>query len=774
MTNTPASAFAHTNNNTPASASALPPPTQTATQQLQLPLTCRFSVPEITNNMPSLIAVIKDHPILRALLNANAKVKARIIAFIQNLPIFRRIFNGYAGNPIAKFTRFWKLCRLICGNYKAELNKLHERYGMLSNVAMTDALANSKTGPIVQVGPNEFSVSGHEGRLRFIAKQSQTAALHLPPAIETLEQNLKLPNLCRNEHIIEDIGMKLIAQLAQAAAQGQAVNVNKLVTRYAYDVSTAAMTGESSGYLDNASDPANIDAELKQWKVNSIICGSYLRFHPTIKSFLERFGFGKVYNKIQDILSISDATAVASAEQPKQTDFLSDDELESKIVLTLAGADPAAILMNKAIDYIYKTPDVLKRLRTEIKASGLPSNPSLNEIIHKKLHMPFLHAILLECKRLDPIYVSGLTHISPDDGITASGMQVPSGAMVKPIAVVQHINKETVIGDADMWRPTRWLSNATAELKKLVSAFNHAGSPGTVAEFHTITACKVIIQLFTNFNVVADDLNAAQIHSITSTQSTQDTPVKVTQSPSPTIGATTNINTDGLQVFEQYLGVDGTETMFKLFNPGAKGPGAFSRTPIRTRPFENNADLFRLRDAVKSVYYNRLRVEKLQDNTILLGTKGSVDHCIRNPRSRPQMMRAARPQAIQNTGWGSWAAKEHVRVEHTKSTESWAEQKQQIESKKTDAAANTMTFKQTFKQTGESINGELGGRRRVLGTEVTVEDGSAKANGGAGTEVRVGNFTSDKKPRAIPPHLKREFEADWVARSAVSPLTMSA
>ncbi|EME89770.1 uncharacterized protein MYCFIDRAFT_89926 [Pseudocercospora fijiensis CIRAD86] len=654
-------------------------------------------------------------------------------------PIFRNLFNGFSGNRVAKVTFLWKLYHQLVGDYQTKLKVLHERHG-----------------PIVQVAPGEFSVSGKEGSLRFIGRlPASTQGLLNPPAIKVLQDACKMQNLFDRERVIDGRNQALQQHFVNAANDQRQIDLTKLFARYAYDLVITTTTGKPAGFLDINADPAKIDSAIKNWKFDAIIVGSYLRYNKYIKPKRENRLFSSVSEAStattdEKLAATHDTDGISPLHEIKPSSLINASDHEAMTVLALAAADPAIILVTKALSYVYNNHDILHSLRAEFKASGISHVPTFKELILNKSRLPLLHAVLLECIRLHPIYISGLSYIAPDDGFRANGLEIPAGNLITPTCVVEHVNPEA-FGNSGVWDPARWLNGATAELKRLLPAFNldngRGANPDTVAEFHSLIASKIIIQVVTNFDIAGDSLKTAKIAVADGAQNA----ASITEASNDRVGQTTPATLGAMDRLEQYLGADGVRLLLTRFNPDATGRGSWGREPLRVGPLGTRDDFYDLLRSVKSIYGGRLSLDQAPDKTVVIGTKAMIEYTknkAKTTTTRPVSQPIKKQESVPAAGkrlvvgaWGEFAVKEHERQEGFKTKESWEAQKKQNEEAAQEAKASPPAqapqFKATWKQTGIGANG----KRKVVSTQTTLEPSASPAPVAA--------------PRTLPPHLRK-------------------
>ena len=97
------------------------------------------------------------------------------------------------------------------------------------------------------------------------------------------------------------------------------------------------------------------------------------------------------------------------------------------MVLLLSEADPTIAHILAALYFAYQTSDLVEALREEIRDANLDQTPKIKDLIHKKLQMPLLYAVLQESLRLIRTQTAGSIHTVPKDGITIAERHITEG-----------------------------------------------------------------------------------------------------------------------------------------------------------------------------------------------------------------------------------------------------------------------------------------------------------------------------------------------------------
>lgn len=352
-------------------------------------------------------------------------------------PLIQRIFNGTPGPLLAKLSPLWKIYHVLRGTYRRLTTRLHERYGNLAPPLMRSGTHHSQfTGPLVQVGPNEYSLA--DKGLVDVPNLTRTYFAVEQSALEKLEESVRMANVFRYEPLIEKCNYQLLCMFANAAAKEEPLELSPLLDRYAYETMLATTTGQLAGFLDENLDAHRIQSHLKSWKFFAVLYGSYLKFHPLIAKILYSCGLrgNSQHNLFEGTTrghgsdsTPEDASNDSFLDNHNEERGLLADDTEARIALTLAGADPAVALIRTALRYIYSDTTLLEQLREEIDSAGLSDTPLFTELIGQRSKMPLLHAVLLECIRLNPPLQTGPAYTTSEENF-----QVGEHLMTKDVS----------------------------------------------------------------------------------------------------------------------------------------------------------------------------------------------------------------------------------------------------------------------------------------------------------------------------------------------------
>lgn len=120
----------------------------------------------------------------------------------------------------------------------------------------------------------------------------------------------------------------------------------------------------------------------------------------------------------------------------------------------LAGADTTAIVQKGVIYHLLRNPLAEAKLRAELDSAGLSFPSSFAET----KDLPYLDAVIKEGLRMHPPVGNILERIVPTAGLALrDGRVIAPGTIVGMNQWVVSRNKEIYGGDADVFRPERWL-----------------------------------------------------------------------------------------------------------------------------------------------------------------------------------------------------------------------------------------------------------------------------------------------------------------------------
>ena len=203
-------------------------------------------------------------------------------------------------------------------------------------------------------------------------------------------------------------------------------------------------------------------------------------------------GFGNITNisiqHLTDRLQGKDS----NYHDPSQPDFL-DKFIEAKekfpdvvddmqiisylMINMIAGADTTGTVLDAALYFSLKHPQVWTRLRAEIAPQAASDAPVVSYKTAKEY--PYLNAVIREAMRCHPPVAMNLERYVPQGGLTLpNGQYVPARSVVGLNPYIVGHNESIWGADVDTFRPERWLWNEAceteAEFQTRLRTMNHA------------------------------------------------------------------------------------------------------------------------------------------------------------------------------------------------------------------------------------------------------------------------------------------------------------
>lgn len=131
-------------------------------------------------------------------------------------------------------------------------------------------------------------------------------------------------------------------------------------------------------------------------------------------------------------------------------------------VATITGAafDTTAISLRLILYHIYNNPDVLARLRAELRNATAEKSTERGTIQLLSLteleQLPFLTACLTEGLRMMPALGTRMARIAPDRDIMYGSWSIPAGTPVGMTTIMMHMDK-TIYPEPKQFEPDRWM-----------------------------------------------------------------------------------------------------------------------------------------------------------------------------------------------------------------------------------------------------------------------------------------------------------------------------
>ncbi|KAK8863366.1 cytochrome P450 oxidoreductase [Apiospora arundinis] len=175
-----------------------------------------------------------------------------------------------------------------------------------------------------------------------------------------------------------------------------------------------------------------------------------------------------------------------------------------------AGSDTTATALSSIFYHLYKHPEKLAKLRSEIDlalADGRLTQPIRYSDARK---LPYLHAVVLESMRLHPSLGYGLPREVPAEGAVLCGTPIPGSVEVIMNSGAVQVDARAFGEDAKSWTPERWLDRDASAVKKMDRAMLQFGMGARVCigrHISEIEMYKLLPTILTEFDfeLLVDD-----------------------------------------------------------------------------------------------------------------------------------------------------------------------------------------------------------------------------------------------------------------------------
>lgn len=165
---------------------------------------------------------------------------------------------------------------------------------------------------------------------------------------------------------------------------------------------------------------------------------------------------------IQDLLE--KGTDNDAFKNLKNSDLSIDDIASEARAVVVAGTDTTAMSLTFGTIKMFRKPNVLAKLRKELRESKATSYAELS-------HLPYLNACMYEILRLHPAVAAPLPRYVPKGGVTIRGYYLPEGTEVGMSAWVNHRYSDIWGDDPMEFNPDRWIDADPSALETMKSCW---------------------------------------------------------------------------------------------------------------------------------------------------------------------------------------------------------------------------------------------------------------------------------------------------------------
>ncbi|KAF4236360.1 hypothetical protein CNMCM6805_005849 [Aspergillus fumigatiaffinis] len=425
-----------------------------------------------------------------------------LVCYLTLRTIYRLYFHPLRKIPgprLAAATHFVEFYYDVLkgGKYIWEVEKMHERYG-----------------PIVRINPRQVHINDPNFYEEIYAgsKAKRDKDTSYPPRLSAslsvistiahdhhrlrrsvINQFFSKKSVVGLEPIIQQKTDKLAEKLKQWATKGEVLKFEYALSALTADVITHYCYGTSYRYLDDQF-PEN---DLRDAFGNLFVLNHLLYFFPILCTLLNNIPH-RLMQLVNPKASVMAALRSRITQQSRETlqkkrgvtrehretifDALLDPNLppsektlarlsEEGLIILGAGSETTANTMSLALYHLTNNPDVLEKLRAELKiVMPTPDTPAKWSDLEQ---LPYLTAVINESLRMAIGGSWRLPRISPNAPVRYGNYLIPAGTPMITASYFVHMNP-TIFPDPHRFDPGRWIeANASGErLTRYIVSFS--------------------------------------------------------------------------------------------------------------------------------------------------------------------------------------------------------------------------------------------------------------------------------------------------------------
>ncbi|CZR65555.1 uncharacterized protein PAC_15455 [Phialocephala subalpina] len=378
-------------------------------------------------------------------------------------------------------TPYWRLSRVLTGDWHIDIVKLHEKYGNLVRISPNEVALNTPSA--VQ------TIYGHTGQPWVKGEWYQAwwqPAMNHPFFAETnpaIHRDLRrrvskaysMSYILQMEHFIDPLVDDIRSKLT--ALSGQSVDMSQWTQYFAFDAVGELAFGKAFGFIENQCDFNGLLESVYVYMTSTASFG----FMPS-KLILENgnlFGglipFEKIVREKLTLSGEPDRSDLLrhfqSAKNADGTPMSPQDVFGESMNVVGAGADTTAISVRAILRYVCSNPRVLQKLQAEINNASATGALSDLPNFAEGNALPYFQAVIKEALRVFPAVGYQLPRVVPSGGTEIEGKFLPANATVSVNGWALHRNKSIFGEDADEFRPERWLEGYTKLMESCYASF---------------------------------------------------------------------------------------------------------------------------------------------------------------------------------------------------------------------------------------------------------------------------------------------------------------
>ncbi|KAJ5343280.1 uncharacterized protein N7506_003104 [Penicillium brevicompactum] len=393
----------------------------------------------------------------------------------------------------ARISHLWYFQHLRGGRFEHENIRLHQEHG-----------------PIVQIGPNHFSINDAASVKMIYGPGSKFAksawydawkpaghwSIFADRDIKRHSDTRKrftsvysMSSLVHYEPFVDHCADLFVDRLNEFAGTGKILNFGHWFQCYAFDVIGNITFGERFGFLDQGHDIDGAIAAVQEILSYSTLIGVYPQWHPRLSGILAKLNLfgagGRAYIRkfVQEKIALQEKKKKSDVEtQSEKTTqnfveklMLVRDKDPEKITdlhifimantNVAAGSDTTAISLSAIMWHLLSYPETLQKLREELDEFTAQGRCSPSPTFNETQEMPYFQAVMKEALRMHPATGLPMWRVVPEGGAEIQGRFMSEGTVVGVNTWVAHYD-EDIFPDAKIFRPERWIE-AESQPEKL-------------------------------------------------------------------------------------------------------------------------------------------------------------------------------------------------------------------------------------------------------------------------------------------------------------------
>ncbi|EKD12716.1 uncharacterized protein L3040_006865 [Drepanopeziza brunnea f. sp. 'multigermtubi'] len=426
----------------------------------------------------------------------------------------------------ASISKYWMVRQSLHGQMHRALKELTDRYGSLVRIGPNDLVTDDpdvlrhmmaarsaySRGPwydAMRFDPSRDNLLSMRDNENHRKLRNQMAAGYSGKENESMDGTIdrQIANLV---HLIE-------TRYVSIGPDYRPMDLGQKSQFFTLDVISDLAFGEAFGYLKHDEDVFDyiqitdryIPAMLVMANLPWLARLTHTRlFRHVLPKESDKLGFGAFIGVAKKVVRERFQPG-AESKRDMMASFmrhgLTQDELAGESLLNvIGGSDTVAATIRVVMLHLMSVPSIYRRLQAEMDdaiAEGRISSPIHNR---EARQLPYLQAVIQEGLRIMPPATGLFSKQVPAGGDVINGIFVPGGTQISSCAFGIHHSTKIFGGDADLFRPERWLEAEGDVLARMLSTeelifhsggFQCLGKPVALMELN-----KIFVELLRRFD----------------------------------------------------------------------------------------------------------------------------------------------------------------------------------------------------------------------------------------------------------------------------------